>query len=57
MNNTKIIILLCVLVVILAFASIGVGRYGLNFTQIAQNLQTFFFGGEPADAQAYTIIT
>ena len=45
------------LVVILAFASIGVGRYGLNFTQIAQNLQTFFFGGEPADAQAYTIIT
>ena len=57
MNNTKIIILLCVLVVIFAFASIGAGRYGLNFTQIAQNLQTFFFGGEPADAQAYTIIT
>ena len=56
MNNERIIAILFVSVIVVAFFSLSIGRYDVSLSEIYLNLKAFFLNETPKDEQTYAII-
>lgn len=57
MNNKAFFAVLTIVLIVCAFASLTLGRYGLGVAEIFASLKSLLFGSPPSNEQAHAVIT
>lgn len=57
MNNKVFFAVLTIVLIVCAFASLAIGRYGLGAAEIFASLKSLLFGSPPSNEQAHAVIT
>jgi hmuU protein len=57
LNNKVFFAVLTVVLIVCAFASLAIGRYGLGAAEIFASLKSLLFGSPPLNEQAHAVIT
>ena len=57
MNNKALFAVLTIVLIVCAFASLAIGRYGLGAAEIFSSLKSLLFGSPPSNEQAHAVIT
>ena len=57
MSNKVFFAILTIVLIICAFASLAIGRYGLGAAEIFASLKSLLFGSPPSNEQAHAVIT
>ena len=57
MNNKAFFAVLTIVLIVCAFASLAIGRYGLGAAEIFSSLKSLLFGSPPSNEQAHAVIT
>ena len=57
MNNKALFAVLTIVLIVCAFASLAIGRYGLGAAEIFSSLKSLLFGLPPSNEQAHAVIT
>ncbi len=57
MNNKAFFAVLTIVLIVCAFASLAIGRYGLGAAEIFASLKSLLFGSPPSNEQAHAVIT
>ena len=57
MSNKALFAVLTIVLIVCAFASLALGRYGLGAAEIFASLKSLLFGSPPSNEQAHAVIT
>jgi hmuU protein len=57
LNNKAFFAVLTIVLIVCAFASLTLGRYGLGVAEIFASLKSLLFGSPPSNEQAHAVIT
>ena len=57
MSNKAFFTVLTIVLIVCAFASLAIGRYGLGAAEIFASLKSLLFGSPPSNEQAHAVIT